>query len=208
MANKKEKDLRLTPKERYDYLIRARNFHYENFNKWTTYFYVAIGALFVGLYTIEAHDDNLLLEKYALLTLGYLTSLLWYWSTKGYYYWNINFITLVNDCEKRTLKLNPEDRVYFVFANKETQDNYLSPISGANISTSKIAILFSFIVTIVWNVLLFDKLNSIGNFHLNYCVIIISSIFLTLILSYLVPKIFLKSKTDHFPDLKIEQVKD
>ena len=67
---------------------------------------------------------------------------------QGLHYWNINFIMLVNDCEEKQLNLSPEQRVYFVFANKKTQNNYLSPISGANISTSKIAILFSFVIAI------------------------------------------------------------
>ncbi|WP_339904234.1 hypothetical protein [uncultured Cyclobacterium sp.] len=34
--------------ERYKLLISARDFHYENFNKWLTYFYVANAAIFVG----------------------------------------------------------------------------------------------------------------------------------------------------------------
>ena len=38
--------------ERYKILVEARNFHYDNFNKWMTYFYVAIGAVFIGYCTI------------------------------------------------------------------------------------------------------------------------------------------------------------
>ena len=32
---------------RFELLIKARNFLYENFSKWMTYFYVAISALFI-----------------------------------------------------------------------------------------------------------------------------------------------------------------
>lgn len=200
-----KKETGLTPKERYDYLINARNFHYDNFNKWMTYFYVAIGVLFVGYYTISM-EDNMDIEKITLLLLGYITSLFWYWSSKGYYFWNINFITLVNDCEKNTLKIKKKNkRVYSVFANKKTQNNYLNPISGANISTSKIAILFAFIVSIVWSILLIQKLNEYHYANLNFYLILIISISSTLILSYFIPKYLLKSKIDHFPDLKISQ---
>ncbi|KIX19845.1 hypothetical protein SY27_17525 [Flavobacterium sp. 316] len=208
MSKKKIKKVKITSKERYEFLINARNFHYENFNKWTTYFYVAIGTLFVGYYTLVTQQKELLKEEIALLILGYTTSLFWYWSTKGYYYWNINFITLVNECEKDLLKLAPEERIYYVFANKETQNNYWNPISGANISTSKVAILFSFIVTLVWNVLLFDKLNSVIICNFNFLIVFTFSIILTLLLSYSIPQTFLKSKIDHFPNLKIEQKKE
>ena len=204
MSKKKDKNGALGKIERYKFLINARNFHYENFNKWTTYFYVAIGALFVGYYTLIAQENEYLTETIALLVLGYITSLFWYWSTKGYYYWNINFITLVNDCEKELLELKPKERVYFVFANKKNENNYWSPIRGANISTSKIAILFSFIVTLVWNFLLFEKLNSLWEYNLNSCVIFICSILLTSLISYSIPQSLLKSKIDHFPDLEIK----
>lgn len=195
---------KLTRKERYEFLINARNFHYDNFNKWMTYFYVAIGTLFIGYYTI-ASNPNMSAEKLILITLGYVTSLFWYWSSKGYYFWNINFITLINDCEKSTLKLKKKECVYSVFANKKTQNNYLSPISGANISTSKIAILFSFVISIVWSVLLLEKLKEMELMEIHFICEFIISIFVTLILSYLIPKCFLKSKIDHFPDLKITQ---
>ena len=62
MTNPNTNSKKLTPKERYEFLINARNFHYDNFNKWMTYFYVAIGALFVGYYTI-ASSENLYNEK-------------------------------------------------------------------------------------------------------------------------------------------------
>ncbi len=199
-------DQKLTRKERYEYLINARNFHYDNFNKWMTYFYVAIGALFVGYYTI-ASNEKMDTEKLILITLGYITSLFWYWSSKGYYFWNINFITLVNDCEKNTLKLKKKKRVYSVFANKKTQNNYLNPISGANISTSKIAILFSFIISIVWSILLLEKLKEIKLIESHFFCELMISIFITLTLSYFIPKYLLKSKIDHFPDLEIDQTR-
>ena len=39
-------------KSRYELIIKARNFHYENFNKWMTYFYLMISALVLGLCNI------------------------------------------------------------------------------------------------------------------------------------------------------------
>jgi hypothetical protein len=193
---------KFTAKERYDFLIKAKNFHYDNYNKWLTYFYVAIGALFVGYYTLTTSntDNKFKDELLILISLGYIVSLLWYWSSKGYYFWNINFITLVNDCEEKDLGLSPENRVYYTFANKKTQNNYLNPIGGANISTSKIAIFFSFLIALVWGTLLINNL-----FDIKLVWKIIGAISLTLLLSLTIPQMFFKSKIDHFPDLKINQ---
>jgi hypothetical protein len=196
--------------KQYELLINARNFHYDNFNKWMTYYYVAMGALFVGYYTMKSGNKIDNFGEYSLLLLGFVVGLFWYWSCKGYYYWNINFITLVNNFEKEILKLDEKERVYFVFANKNTQNNYLNPISGANVSTSKVTILFSFTITVMWGVLILYKIfEKISCFeHCDWVNILLSmflSIIVVLIISQLIPKHFLYSKIDHFPDLEIKQ---
>ena len=202
---KKDKCKEFTPFERYKTLIAAKNFHYDNFNKWLSYFYIAIGVLFVGFYTLKTSNNfsSFELEIKMILFLGYIISLLWYLSCKEYYFWNINFITLVNNCEEECLKLEPKDRVYFVFANKKTQNNYINPISGANISTSKVAILFSFIITISWGILLLKEF-----LQNDFCCIFVISIIGTILLSWILGKTVLKSKINHFPNLKIKQKKE
>jgi hypothetical protein len=200
-------------KEKYQILIEARNFHYDNFNKWMTYFYVAVGTIFIGYTTVISSQKDLIMVEWLLLLLGYITGLLWYWSCKGYYYWNINFISLVNYYETELFKWSKKERIYSVFANKSTENDYVSPISGANISSSKVAILFAFIITCFWGFILSYKLlNNIICFCDCKAFIYISSLFTstisTLIFSVLVPKSFLKSKIDHFPDLGIKQKKN
>ena len=64
----------------YQRLIDARNFHYENFNKWSLYFYAIIAALFVGYYQIE---NNIVLSSVIALV-GYVVSICCYLSGKGY----------------------------------------------------------------------------------------------------------------------------
>jgi hypothetical protein len=196
----------MTLEERYRILIDARNFHYDNFSKWMTYFYVAIGALFVGYCTILSSEKTQPMLEYLFPVLGFVVSLLWYWSAKGYYYWNINFINLVNYYEKDLLKFDEKERVYFVFANKKIQNNYGSPISGANISTSKIAILFAFIVTAFWGFIFYNKVftDNFCNCCCSLLLQIILSLTTVLVLSYLIPISLLKSKHDHFPDLKLQ----
>lgn len=194
-------------KERFELLIKARNFHYENYSKWMTYFYVAISALFVAFYTIASKPETEIQDKYlleiSLLILGYTVSLLWYWSSKGYYYWNINFICLVNYYETDIFKWNDKERVYSVFYDKSLQNNYTSPISGANISTSKIAILFAYIISNFWGFLFFYKCLSIcccGHFIIIITSLLLS-VFTILTLSLIIPKNLLFSKYDSFPEI-------
>lgn len=145
--------------ERYKLLIAARNFHYDNFNKWMTFFYIAVGALFVGYYSLVTHanGNNLKLEIVMLALLGYMASLAWYLSAKGYYYWYTNFVDLINKTE---MKWDEEQRIYSVISkdNDNSNNTYFDPLKGANISTSKIAILLPFIITIAWGMLLIKSL--------------------------------------------------
>lgn len=195
---------------RFELLIKARNFLYENFSKWMTYFYVAISALFIAFFTItskstvEVQDKKLF--EFALLSFGYIISLLWYWSSKGYYYWNINFISLVNYYETEVFKWAKQERIYKVFYDKSLQNNYGSPIRGANISTSKIAILFAFIITNFWGFLLFYKcLPDNCGCQLLYLVFsLLLSIFVIVVSSLIIPKYFLYSEIGDFPDLKTD----
>lgn len=176
-----------------------------------TYFYIAISALFVSFFTISSKSaseiENKQFLEISLLVLGCLVSLLWYWSSKGYYYWNINFISLVNYYESYIFKWEPKERIYKVFYDKKLQNNYISPISGANVSTSKIAVLFAYIVSNFWWFILFYKIFSI--FYCQCSAIIsslFSSVFFILMCSLIVPKNYLYSNIDDFPEI-IEELK-
>lgn len=197
-------------KERYELLIKARNFHYENFNKWMSYFYVMIASVILGFSYIISKESNYY-EKYEtelilLGFIGFVISLFWHWANKGYYYWNINFITLVNYYEKHLLKFDENERVYFVFANKKMQNNYLSPLGGANISTSKISILLSYFFTIFFGSFVvhefFKECISCKPLLIVVCILISS--FTVFLLSISVAKFLLSSYNNHIPDLEID----
>lgn len=204
----KEKHKSPNAKERYELIVRARNFHYENYNKWMTYFYVAISAIFLSFFTILSKPEREIHDKFfietALLTLGYIVSLLWYWSCKGYYFWNINFISIVNYYEIEVFKWKDEERIYNLFYDKSKQNNYGSPISGANISTSKVAILFAYIISFFFGFLLFDKLLSkeCSCRNISFLAATLITIVLNFLVSHLVPRFFLFSKIDEMAELK------
>ena len=197
-------------KWRYEMLVKARNFHYENFNKWMTYFYIMIGALFVGVsYIISKSAKTYLIdyqhELIAIGLIGFTVSLFWYWANKGYYYWNINFITLVNHYEKNILKFKEEERIYFVFANK-SNGNYLAPLQGANISTSKISIVLSFLITCFWGGFVSYLLlrNCVSCDILLFIICISFPVMIILLLSGTFAEKYLYSRHYHFPDLNIK----
>ena len=197
--------------KRYKLVIAARNFHYENFSKWMTFFYVAIGALFVGYCKIieisnsSVANVNIEYLRLLLLVLGYTVSLLWYWSSKGYYYWAINFISLVSYYERKLLKFTKEESVYSVFANEKENNSYFKPTSGANISTSKIAVFFAFIVSVVWGIILLGEICVYNDFEVGECKLT-KFFFVSVIISVhlgIIAKRNFGSKPDYMLDLKI-----
>lgn len=199
--------------KRYEMLIRARNFHYENFNKWMSYFYVMIGSIILGFsYIISKSEDYSTNYHYELITLsliGFIISLLWHWANKGYYYWNINFITLVNHYEKNLLHFEESERIYFTFANKSVQNNYFNPISGANISTSKISILLSYLFSVFFGAYAAFRFlkDCIACREVLTVVSIVLPTISILILGGFAKK-FLSSYHNHFPDLKIDSTQN
>ena len=88
--------------EHRDKVLKMRNFHYENFNKWSSFFYIIIGALFVGYYNIVGKENSELFQNVILL-LGYIVSLCWHISNKGYYYWEMHWIFFIIDFLKYIL---------------------------------------------------------------------------------------------------------
>lgn len=198
-------------KWKYQLVINARNFHYENFNKWMTYFFIMISALIIGLCNILSKDKAGFFgdQRFIILglcLLGFIISLAWHWANKGYYYWNINFISLVNHYEKNLLNFKENERVYLVFSNKVDQNNYASPIEGANISTSKISVLISYIFAVCWGFLICINLlvDTMKYEFLYYFCSLLFPIVLIYLLSFSLAKNHLFSYHKHFPDLELK----
>lgn len=133
--------------KQYERLINARNFHYENLNKWLTFFYVAIGAIFAGFCTLYKVGS----PKLAILILAvlYLVSICAYLSCKGYYYWENHWIVLLHDFERKYFAGKEDLRVYSVFADKEKLHNPGHPVKGANVSTTKVSLFLTLAIAII-----------------------------------------------------------
>lgn len=181
----------------FDKLINARNFHYQNFSIWMTFFTVIIGALFVGLYNIDSSKNNI--PVLIILICGYTSSFCFFISAKGYFYWETNWISLIHKYEE---KLNDEDKVYSVFADKDYNNNVLNLFSGANFSTSKIVLYLALCVTICWGYLLCSKILELIKFNFIILSIIIS-IVLTIVLLCLA-KFFLGTNMNPLKNLGLK----
>lgn len=153
--------------KQYERLIAARNYHYDNLNKWLMSFYVIIGALFVALYSLHKGNGHQLMEL-CVAIVGYIVSIAAILSGKGYYYWETNWIMLIHkfektylldrrkyEADKETYLRDAEDdyRVYSVFADKNANNDIHKLTTGANISTSKVALAITWLITILWGAL-------------------------------------------------------
>lgn len=202
----------MTPEEmrdkQYERLITARNFHYENLNKWLTFFYVAIGAIFAGfctLYKDGAPNPKLVILVMAVL---YLVSICAFLSCKGYYYWENHWIILLQDFERKYFVSQEHLRVYSVFADKEKLHNPCNPIKGANVSTTKVSLFLTIMIAIISGAILIYCITKEIGCVCSGCkvysmfVAIIESGVLTAILVF-AGMYFLRSNLKNLDDLKL-----
>jgi len=191
---------------KYQTIIDARNFHYKNFLNWSTYFSVIVGALFVALYTIIGSDKLSDIGRFGYSTLialiGYIVSLAWHWSNKGYNYWWNHWAVFLTELEKEK---DVNGKVYSMFY--DTGSNFFGIVKPANYSTSRIATFISFCIAVAWGYLLlqmgccFLDVNNgyceVG--HINVCCIALF-FFISLIVTWLVMPIismfFLQTNID------------
>jgi len=156
--NMEDKEMSFEERQ-YQRLIDARNFHYENFNKWSLYFYAIIAALFAGYYSLRGQNEPIdEIIKWSILILGYIVSMCCYLSGKGYYYWEINWIKLIMHYEKQVWPLKKDKSVYSIFANEKNLNHYWNLVGGANISSSKLSLVVSFAITYAWAAMITMKL--------------------------------------------------
>ena len=194
--------------KQYERLIKARNFHYENLNKWLTFFYVAIGAIFAGFCTI--YKNGSANPKLVILVMGvlYLVSICAYLSCKGYYYWENHWIVLLHDFERKHFVGKEDLRVYSVFADKEKLHSPGHPVKGANVSTTKVSLFLTLAIAIISGaILMYCITKAIGCIYPAckvYAIFVsfVESGVLTAIIAF-VGMHFLKSNLNNLDDLKL-----
>lgn len=134
--------------------IDARDKLNENYHRWMTFYYVALGSILyilIGLITSEKKHDFTLM-KFWLCLLASFISIIWNLSCKGYYYWSNSWIQIVKQLESKIINENPEAKVYTDFIEPKRLSNlkYWIPTKPANISTPKLTLFVSLCSTVLW----------------------------------------------------------
>ncbi len=148
----------MTEQQRHQYqtIIHARNFHYEQFTRWSGYFYVVIGVLFVGycliVQTPAANTADSQVLGWVVLCIGYIASVANYLSVNGYVYWWNRWNSLLKDFEKKAC--TEEETVYNALAEKPKSDKQCGLLKGRNISPEKVTIALAGIVILGWSILI------------------------------------------------------
>ena len=151
----------------YEQAVKARNFHYDNFSKWQTFFYVAIGAVLVAYCTVtsgggccgctnsgDACKKQLL--EILLSALGYMFSLIWLCSSRGYTYWWNAYMKKLKKTEKIVAELFGTKGItaYTGLEFTPPEDCHWTPFIGGNFSTSRLANALAFVSAWAWGILL------------------------------------------------------
>jgi hypothetical protein len=142
-----------TVDDQYQRLINARNYHYDNLNKWLMTFYVIIGALFVAFYTLYSKGATMEVEMIVAIV-GYLVSLSAFLSGKGYCYWEHLWMDKIHHFEKHVLGYEDDMQVYAYLVDPKKHDKPCHPFKGANVSTTKMALFMTATITVAWGVII------------------------------------------------------
>lgn len=148
--------------KQYELIIKARNFHYQEFNKWSRYFGLVVSALFIAYYTILSKGGDCSQFRILVAFMGFVVSMCWYWSNKGYVYWWNHWSKFLHKAEESGMGgIRGVHGVYTDFAYKgedsfKNAGRYLCPVEGSNISTSKVVLLMSFAITVAWSYVLLE----------------------------------------------------
>ena len=176
-------------------MVKAREFQHESYTKWMNFFYVAEAAVLFAY--IKSNPD----WHIQLSLLGFVFSLLAYLSCRGFYFWTHNWIDQIYRLER---EFKVEHRIYSTFSkNTKDESNILRLLEPANLSTSKLTILFFLLIYWLWSFLLArNSLEAIHlipkDLHVNSLVFCVCTAGLLLIVSFFIVYVFRKKLETHW----------
>lgn len=204
----------------YDKAVEARNFHYDNFTKWQTFFYVAVGSVLIAYCDVMTsgsfckEGDASFVQNFLknfLPILGYLFSLIWLCSSRGHTYWWNAYMALLRRFEGENLlgrdyengkpKNKNKNSAYAVYngPNLDPCEGVCNPFKGSNFSTSKLSNALAFVSTASWGLVF--EVSVWGGDNMNVCkwiVYVLSTILFTWLAAELVMRFFFPSNIEDF----------
>lgn len=154
-----QKDLLL---EMYKIAIEGYHNHFERYNHWMNMYAIFNGALFIGLYNIIGKDvkvafsdeiEFFLFLQLLILALGCISSWFWFFSSRGFYRWNISWIETVAHHERKFVQRFIDDEskediyVYNIFRKIGNEKYFMT----RPFSTQKITQWFTATVAVAWS---------------------------------------------------------
>lgn len=204
----------------YDKAVEARNFHYDNFTKWQTFFYVAVGSVLIAYCDVMTSgsscregDASFVQDflKNSLPILGYLFSLIWLCSSRGHTYWWNAYMALLRRFEGENLlgrdyengkpKNRDKNGAYAVYNGPKLDpcEGIINPFKGSNFSTSKLSNALAFVSTVSWGLVF--EVSAWGSDNMGACkwiVFVLSPILFTWLFAGLVMRFFFPSNIEDF----------
>lgn len=151
---KKKGKLKNLEYNQYLLAIDARDKLNENYHRWMTFYYVALGSILVTIITLITSEKKLDFTalKLGLSVLATIISLVWHLSCKGYNYWSNNWMHIIKRLELSVIDMERKLAVYTDFSVTviKSEKKSLLPLKSGNISTPKLTLIVSFFSTLLW----------------------------------------------------------
>lgn len=135
----------MSEKTDYDRAIEAYRFQVERYHTWMNYYSLFHGALLIAFYSLlkDVPKEQAWLP-FVIASLGFLAGICWCYTVIGNKNWINNWMEVI----RRTAELN---RGGWLFRRRPVNIyNMLSATSRRLLSTQKVALIFTIIVTIGW----------------------------------------------------------
>ncbi|MGO4500030.1 hypothetical protein AB4114_29565 [Paenibacillus sp. 2RAB27] len=174
--NKDDKQL-----EALKFALDIRKFEIELYWKRATYFWAFIAASFAGYFALINANSQHWKHILVVSVLGFLFSYCWYFVNRGSKFWQNNWERHVDYLEDELI--GPLYKTVY----KSKSINFFNPTSSFPISVSRINQSLSFLVSIIWTILVFGALHrSFPGICVLFIILIelISIAFLTLMVYY------------------------
>ncbi|PZD96977.1 hypothetical protein DNH61_04845 [Paenibacillus sambharensis] len=142
-----------------DHILDIRKFEIELYWKRATYFWTFIAAVFAGYFLVSSKNDYTNKELYEVQFLisciGLVFSVAWYLVNRGSKYWQENWEALVGELEDESL--GPLYKTTIATSNRS---DFWNLVGRYSFSVSKINIILSLFVCVIWILLASKSLSS------------------------------------------------
>lgn len=132
----------------YDRAIEAYRFQVERYHTWMNYYSLFHGALLIAFYSIlkDVPKEQAWLP-FVIASLGFLAGICWCYTVIGNKNWINNWMAVIKEVSSTNNKTKNKSIYNVIISNKDTKKG-----KRGLLSTQKVMLLFTIMVTIAWGV--------------------------------------------------------